>query len=439
MAKCSVRMYKLHELGDCFLLTFQEGRQKSHILIDCGSFRNSKTSAEKLRTVAKDISKRVNKKLDAVIATHQHNDHLSGFIHAQDIFQEMQIDQVILSWMDDPDDEEGARIINRIRKLNLSLDKLISTVEQSDQKINSRQLDNIKAIHEFVGANGEDSVAGQANKYLRELDQPTKVVYLQPGQVKDLPGLPPGAIKMYVLGPPRFEKDLKDVTPNKDESYDKHLDAFSFTLDDMTTARDPKRKRDNEHYPFNNRLKQEEISVGLSKIYRSKAWRRIDDEWLDQAEQISLYLDNLTNNTSLVIAFELVKEKKVLLFVGDAQTGNWKSWDTIKFDSGIDLNYLLSKVVLYKVGHHGSHNATFKPIMDKIDHKDLVAMIPVNKNDPNLTKEVNPWKMPARKLYRVLKQKTKGRIIRMDEPINQTVKWPRIPDETDLYCEYLVE
>lgn len=33
-------------------------------------------------------------------------------------------------------------------------------------------------------------------------------------------------------------------------------------------------------------------------------------------------LNNLTNNSSLVLAFELVKAKKVLLFVGDAQTGN---------------------------------------------------------------------------------------------------------------------
>lgn len=70
-------------------------------------------------------------------------------------------------------------------------------------------------------------------------------------------------------------------------------------------------------------------------------------------------MDTLTNNSSLVLAFELVQSKKVLLFVGDAQIGNWKSWFRVEFEaSAVKARDLLSRTVLYKAGHHSSHNAT---------------------------------------------------------------------------------
>ena len=78
------------------------------------------------------------------------------------------------------------------------------------------------------------------------------------------------------------------------------------------------------------------------------------------------------------------------------------------------MDALYRNTVFYKVGHHGSHNATSKKVLDQMVNKDLVAFIPVNKKDPNLTKK-NPWRMPAKNLYKELKKKTKGRIARMDE------------------------
>jgi hypothetical protein len=82
-------------------------------------------------------------------------------------------------------------------------------------------------------------------------------------------------------------------------------------------------------------------------------WRRIDSDWLESAGSLALYLDGDINNTSLVLAIELGQAGKVLLFPGDAQYGNWLSW--ARTQRGIDL---LKRTVFYKVGHHGSHNAT---------------------------------------------------------------------------------
>ena len=55
--------------------------------------------------------------------------------------------------------------------------------------------------------------------------------------------------------------------------------------------------------------------------------RRIDGDWLGAAGAVALKLDSDTNNTSLVLAFELPGDQRdVMLFAGDAQVGNWLSW-----------------------------------------------------------------------------------------------------------------
>ena len=63
-------------------------------------------------------------------------------------------------------------------------------------------------------------------------------------------------------------------------------------------------------------------------------WRRIDNEWLYSAETLALKLNTGINNTSLVLAFELPKSRKVLFFAGDAQRGNWISWKDVTFKDG---------------------------------------------------------------------------------------------------------
>ena len=107
------------------------------------------------------------------------------------------------------------------------------------------------------------------------------------------------------------------------------------------------------------------------------SWRRIDDEWLYSAETLALKLNTGINNTSLVLAFELPKSKKVLFFAADAQRGNWVSWKDVTFKDGaetVTAKDLLARTVLYKVGHHGSHNATLAGTADDAEHPNLAWM-----------------------------------------------------------------
>jgi hypothetical protein len=142
-------------------------------------------------------------------------------------------------------------------------------------------------------------------------------------------------------------------------------------------------------------------------------WRRIDAEWLASAQDLAMALDGDTNNSSLVLAIELVKSRKVLLFAADAQVGNWVSWDGVSFGGQRGLaEDLLGRTVLYKVGHHGSHNATLSEKgLERMNHPRLVALLPVHQKWAN---DVKRWPIPWSALMTHLRRKTGGRIIRSD-------------------------
>ena len=60
---------------------------------------------------------------------------------------------------------------------------------------------------------------------------------------------------------------------------------------------------------------------------------------------------------------------------------------------------LLARTVLYKVGHHGSHNATLREKgLELMTSRELAAMIPVNRE----TAKKMDWKMPFPSLFQRL-------------------------------------
>lgn len=73
----------------------------------------------------------------------------------------------------------------------------------------------------------------------------------------------------------------------------------------------------------------------------------------------------------------------------------------------------------YKVGHHGSHNATLKKHgLEMMTSSELMAMIPVDrKQAASKTSKTNPkgWEMPEKNLFERLLQRTRGRVILADE------------------------
>lgn len=311
--------------------------------------------------------------------------------------------------------------------------------------------------------------------------------YLEPGMVIEVDrpeaktkALGPG-LRTYVLGPPRNIDRLKKDAPTKGEGKEVYLARNEMALAIGGTAlrmmaRHPAAGEVGDHAlgaapaapvdadlmkassdsPFARPHHQPYIYDGLNPdgdlpqlpgesvnrwamrmLYergrhqddqRMAANRRIDGEWVAGAEALAMKLDSDTNNTSLVLAFELPDaDRRVLLFAADAQVGNWLSWGDQGYpaepkagETQQAVDQLLARTVFYKVGHHGSHNATARDRGLKLmTHPELTAAIPVVEavariQGPGKKTPGKGWHMPYEPMYEDLKHRTKGRIVRGD-------------------------
>lgn len=431
----TVRMYRLNELGDCFLLTFASGGQTSRVLIDCGSFRNGGPSTQRLDKIVASIGTETGgAPLDVVVGTHQHNDHVSGFVHCEDKFKAIGVSQVWLSWLDDPTDQQAREIGQDYHNLLLRLTAARHTLTRTLRSTRgaggplSRTVATLNDVLGFLGATDDvtpPEIPADAVKILKKLGA-SQPQYLRPGRSLNVPNLPAGAVRVHVLGPPRDEDQLFRKDPRKGESYDHAMVSANLMATrflDAAVRAEAGTSRSDEHYPFNDQYKRTDPLTGSAALkainarYRRRddQWRTIDDDWMQTGEALALFMDTFTNNSSLVLAFELVESGKVLLFVADAQTGNWSSWQDIAWqDNQVSTDALLSRTVFYKVGHHASHNATLVDAFEKMSNPDLVALIPVHKQDGNIKKK-NGWKMPARNLFKRIVERAQNRVLQMDD------------------------
>ena len=85
---------------------------------------------------------------------------------------------------------------------------------------------------------------------------------------------------------------------------------------------------------------------------------------------LAVSLEQATNGTSLVLLLRF--GETTMLFPGDAQ---WGTWDRILHDP--ESEELLRTVNLYKVGHHGSHNATPASFVSKYLKDADASIVPV--------------------------------------------------------------
>jgi len=155
-----------------------------------------------------------------------------------------------------------------------------------------------------------------------------------------------------------------------------------------------------------------------------ESWRQVDSEWLGAADDLALALQSATNNTSLVLAIEFLEPQgkgDVLLFAGDAQVGNWLSWQDLRWalaksreTTGPDL---LRRTTFYKVGHHGSHNATLRQKGLEMMTELKVAVVPV---DQEVARKMRWGAMPLETLVAALSKTAKKGVLRTDmDPVKR--------------------
>lgn len=457
----TVRMF-CQGLGDCFLLTIPQGGKRPYsILIDCGVAMGTPNADVIMKQVVAGIAKLTHGTVDLLVVTHQHWDHVSGFVHAAaELTQASKIvfKHVWFAWTENGKDPLVQTLRARFGKAKLALARAFQSGAKfaATDPTSALRLASLEGVLAFLGPGadkGTDTGPGtltEAMAFARRLvdadRNPAALDYLVPGRCEKLPGAGSGlAAQMHaiVLGPPHDGPKLVHVNPSRrsPETYEKRTgdlpglginwtwlaSAMTGDLALSEIGGDPddvvNQARSQPFDPaWGISLEDAQRHAFFSKNYFSSdkehTGRRIDGDWLwSGAQRLALQMDSYTNNTSLVLAFELPKSKQVLLFAADAQVGNWLSWhdQTYETTDGRVLSAadLLANTVLYKVGHHGSHNATLKEKgLELMTHPHLVAMLPV---DADGVARLGYGQMPLKGVVQALTDATEGRLLRLDQ------------------------
>ena len=456
--KLRVRMYR-QGLGDCFLLTCSDGNGESHLLIDCGVLKGTGDAEKRMQMWLRACTTRRTEGSTGSSSRTSTGITCPGFLQAGAIFDTFEVGEVWLAWTEDPQDELANELRQRKQKrLNgiVAAAKLADRNDTPAARRTTEQLESLLNFHGDLGLAGTKTT-GKALEWVKARQAPVK--YLRPGdQLFDLAGLP--GIRLYVLGPPHDSRLIKRSDPSK-----KHPEVYELAAAEgshqgfLAAAEALAEDQKPGGQPFDAFFRVDESEArnenDLWKKYYAKgrSWRRVDDDWLGYAGQLALQLDSDTNNTSLVLAFELSSRGDVLLFPGDAQVGNWLSWESLEWQvpegaatRTVKSDDLLARTVLYKVGHHGSHNATLREKgLELMASSELAAMIPVNR----VTAKKMDWLMPFPALLTRLVEKTHGRVMDAERGLDDAAAqdlsdadWARFIARTDVqpgWVDYTLE
>lgn len=432
--RAKVRMYT-HGLGDCFLITLPRKnaeRDRFFVMIDCGVILGTENAVEKMTAVVDDIAATTGGRVDLLLATHEHWDHLSGFKQAEESLKKIKFGEVWLAWTEDPKDAFAAQLGQKRSEAVAALRVAESRLRMAGS---SDSADEIGGMLEFFGARGD--ATKEALKIVRELKQPPR--YRRPGE--DPAQFDGVGARFYVLGPPRDLKMLAKLLPSKRDPETYGLTGTMFLADQLGETLSAGEEPDGPFGPLQtipmalarelDFFKQRYWGPGPAVVGDDLSWRRIDTAWFEGAAELAMQLDSETNNTSLVLAIELA-DRDVLLFAADAQIGNWLSWPDLQWKVGdrtVTGADLLKRTVLYKVGHHGSDNATLRDKGLELMQRLQFALIPV---DRDIAQKRGWARMPLPELVTALEDRTGKRVVESDRPAPEGMANLA---RTDLYYE----
>jgi hypothetical protein len=347
--------------GDCFLLRFRYPEGDRHLLIDFGTTGiPDDEEADLMVRVAEDIRSKCGGRLEAVVATHRHADHISGFATTRagtgsgNIIASLDIDTVVQPWTEAPDAEQdslGPEISSDKRSLRGRVQALSAmhgmadrVLKMLDTKALAKAPKEVRDQLEFIGRDNVKNLSAVENL----MSMGTHHVYAFHGSDSGLDRLLPG-VTTHVLGPPTL-RQTETIRKQRSRDPDEY---WHFALKGLDTEQDfAATGEENRLFPGHPTRSAGKLPVEVRWIAG-----RLDKAREGQFLSLVTALDQQMNNTSLILLFEVGGKK--LLFPGDAQIENWR----YALDQPAVVK-LLEDVDLYKVGHHGSLNATPKSLWE---------------------------------------------------------------------------
>jgi hypothetical protein len=364
----TIRTYQVG-FGDCFLLSFRYGKRDTrHVLVDFGSSglpsrpgaAGGVKASDYMPVVARDIAEVCGSSgLTAVVASHRHSDHISGFatdartgesgVQIRNLHPKL----IVQPWTEDPDAPKAA--VRATRESSRSRRSYVAALTAM-QRLAQQVVDLAERRPRWMGPQlqrqlsflGMVNIANEsAVRNLIEMGEArgSSSEWLRYGSTTRLERLLPG-VKVHVLGPPDLtqSRGIKKMRARHQEEY-WHLRAGPPATGRAAAGGSPARR-----------------PAGSPGLPVEARWLGSRLDRLQGADLLEIVrsLDTQMNNTSLILLFEACGRR--LLFPGDAQIENW-SYALVDAPEAERNRALLAEVDVYKVGHHGSLNATPRTLL----------------------------------------------------------------------------
>jgi len=326
-SKLLVRSYNVG-CGDCIYIRIPNKQDHFHILIDCGSLEPVAVLERAIKhletNMLPDSDEPGKKRLDLLVATHRHEDHIKGF--DPKYFKNIEVKNV---WITVAMDET-----HKQAKKSLALHELATAQMQALAMSGAALSPELSDLMRLYGI----SNTGATEFVTKTLPKANgiKPSFVFAGQTSDDYGIKIDKTKIHVLAP---EKDIDGYYLGKaaDESLRGLQGGAAFVS-----------KHSNKS------------STVLPSNISASDFRNLQPRLLSNSLAFALDDSTIQNNVSVVLLIEW--KKKRLLFVGDAEweeefeegkkNGSWNvMWNKRKKQLSKSLDFL-------KVGHHGSINAT---------------------------------------------------------------------------------
>jgi hypothetical protein len=328
--KLLVRAYNV-EVGDCVYCRIPKARKVGtavddfHMLIDCGSvggIDHLEAALANLKTLLPDAGGG-RKRLDLLVATHEHKDHIAGF--DPDLFSNIKIENIWMNTAMDPNHPQADRAFD--------LHALATTAMRNIAGLKLSLSPELEELMSLYGIDNDGAM--EALRVTLPQQSGISPKYVHAGMTSVDLGLPLVGAKISVVGP---ERDIDHFYLG--EAADETLHALLATGAMFRSAS----------------VDRPAVPTNISQ----SDFRKLQSRMMSSAFAFAELSSKVTNNTSVVLLIEW--KRKRLLFVGDAEwdtkfkdgkaNGAWNvMWHERKTTLGAPIHFL-------KIGHHGSENAT---------------------------------------------------------------------------------